>query len=396
MRVALVTNILPGYRVPVFRALAATPGWQLRIFLSEGSEQPANHGLDVEVVKGFSFERRIESRGRGAAAQVVTAHLPWGLPGALLRFRPDVVISAELGWRTLLALALCRLLGARRVIWSYHSKSSVTSAGRVLRVVRRWLLASAAAVIGMGRQARDALEAMGVEPARIFDAPNAHDHDAFLAARASVEPEAVRHTLSEGFGCRDRIALVAGRLVPVKGIAPLLGAWEQLPEKVRDEWTLLFVGSGPLASMIEEASAAEPDGAIVNVPEVEHHELVDYYAASRLLIFASLADTWGLVVNEAFACGLPVLCSRHAGCADDLLRPGENGWIFDPTEPGEFVAALRQALCDPELERLARGARGTAERFRPEAMATGFRRAIEHARRGGRGASPQLRPSARA
>ena len=186
MRVALVTNILPGYRVPVFRALAATPGWQLRVVLSAGSEQPANHGLDVEIVKGFTFERRIESRGRGAAAQLVTAHLPWGLPGALLRFQPDVVISAELGWRTLLALALCRLLGARLVIWSYHSKTSVTSAGRVLRVVRRWLLASAAAVIGMGRQARDALEAMGVEPARIFDAPHEVKIDERLVAAGEI------------------------------------------------------------------------------------------------------------------------------------------------------------------------------------------------------------------
>ena len=135
--------------------------------------------------------------------------------------------------------------------------------------MRRRLLASAAAVIGMGRQAREALAALGVPPARIFDAPNAHDHDAFLTARARVEPEAVRRALAEGLGCRDRIALVAGRLVPVKGVAPLLAAWERLPEKIRDEWTLLFVGSGPLASMIEEASAAEPDGAIVHVPEVE-------------------------------------------------------------------------------------------------------------------------------
>lgn len=382
MKVALLTNILPVYRLPVFRSLAATPGWRLRVFLSSGSACPENPGFDVEVVKGLSFERKIASRGRGSAAQVVTTHLPWGLPGALLRFQPDVVISGELGWRTLLAFAICRLLGAPLVIWSYHSKTSVTSAGVVLRVMRRWLLAKAAAAIGMGRQAREALEALGVSPTRIFDAPNAHDHDAFLAARARVEPEAVRRALADGFGCRDRIALVAGRLVPVKGIAPLLAAWERLPEKIRDDWTLLFVGSGPLESMIEEASAAEPDGAIVHVPEVEPLELVDYYAAARLLVFASLADTWGLVVNEAFACGLPVLCSRHAGCADDLLRPGENGWIFDPTEPAGFVTALREALTTPDLERFARIARDTAECFRPEAMAAGFRRAVEHARQG--------------
>jgi len=381
MRVALVTNILPAYRVPVFRALASTPGWQLRVFLSSGSPCPEHAGFDIEVVKGFSFQRRIASRGRGSVAQIVTTHLPWGLPGALLRFQPDVVISGELGWRTLLAYALCRLLGAQLVIWSYHSKTGVTSAGPVLRVVRRWLLASAAAVIGMGRQARETLETLGVPPARLFDAPNAHDHDAFLLARARTLPEAVRRALAEGLGCRDRIALVAGRLVPMKGIAPLLAAWERLPEKIRDEWTLLFVGSGPLGSMIEEASAAEPDGAIVHVPEVEPLELVDYYAAARLLIFASLADPWGLVVNEAFACGLPVLCSRHAGCADDLLRPGENGWLFDPTEPAEFVSALREALCTPDLERLARGARDTAERFRPAAMAEGMRKAVQFAMR---------------
>jgi glycosyltransferase involved in cell wall biosynthesis len=383
MRVALVTNILPAYRVPVFRALAATPGWQLRVFLSSGSACPENPGFDVELVKGFCFERRIASRGRGSVAQVVTAHLPWGLPGALLRFQPDVVISGELGWRTLLALALCRLIGAQLVIWSYHSKTGVTSAGPVLRAVRRRLLASAGAVIGMGRQARETLVALGVPPARLFDAPNAHDHDAFLLARERVEPESVRRALAEGLGCRDRIALVAGRLVPMKGIAPLLAAWERLPEKIRDDWTLLFVGSGPLESMIDEASAAEPDGAIVHVPEVERLELVDYYAAARLLVFASLADPWGLVVNEAFACGLPVLCSRHAGCADDLLRPGENGWLFDPTEPAEFVSALEQALSTPDLERLARGARDTAERFRPEAMAAGMRKAVQFALRAG-------------
>jgi glycosyltransferase involved in cell wall biosynthesis len=381
MRVALLTNRIPGYRLPVFRALAATPGWQLRVFLEAGGEAPETAGLDVERVHGFCFERRLRTRGRGAVTEVVTLHVPWGLPAALLRFRPDVVISGELGWRTLFALALCRLLGARLVIWSYHSKSSVTSAGGLLRGLRRWLLARADAVIGMGRQARETLVALGVPGARLFDAPNAHDHEAFLAVRARTDAEAVRRTLAEELGCRERIALVAGRLVPVKGVALLLGAWERLPEKIRDEWTLLFVGSGPLDSMIEEASAAEPDGAIVHVPEVERQELVDYYAAARLLVFASLADTWGLVVNEAFACGLPVLCSSHAGCADDLLRPGENGWLFDPLDPNAFVAALREALCEPDLERLARGARATAERFRPEAMAAGFRRAVEHALR---------------
>ncbi len=98
MRVALLTNILPPYRVPVFRALAATPGWQLRVLLNARSEFDRSWevevdpgGLDLEIVKGVSFVRG----GR-------TLHVPFGLFGALRRFGPDVVVSGDLGLRTLL------------------------------------------------------------------------------------------------------------------------------------------------------------------------------------------------------------------------------------------------------------------------------------------------------
>ena len=82
------------------------------------------------------------------------------------------------------------------------------------------------------------------------------------------------------------------------------------------------------------------------LPEVPAHAVYDFYAASDLLVFPSLGDNWGLVVSEAFACGLPALCSSLSGCSDDLLRPEENGWTFDPTDPRAFDAALREALND--------------------------------------------------
>ena len=104
--------------------------------------------------------------------------------------------------------------------------------------------------------------------------------------------------------------------------------------------------------------------------------MIELYAAADLVLLPSLQEPWGLVVNEAFLCGVPVLCSSRAGCAADMLRPGENGWVFDPTDEDDFANTLREALTCGRRDQLGAEARRTAERFRPEAMAEGMRRAI--------------------
>jgi glycosyltransferase involved in cell wall biosynthesis len=166
--------------------------------------------------------------------------------------------------------------------------------------------------------------------------------------------------------------------VPVKGILPLLAAWARVPEALRADWTLCFVGDGPLEAAVRDAAAARP-GEIVHVPGVSPAQMPALHAAADLHVFASLGDTWGLVVNEALSSGVPVLCSRLAGCADDLIEPGRNGWLFDPTQLQGAAEALGSALASEDLSRMGEHARDTAKRFAPEAMAAGLRRAIDYA-----------------
>jgi glycosyltransferase involved in cell wall biosynthesis len=138
----------------------------------------------------------------------------------------------------------------------------------------------------------------------------------------------------------------------------------------------LFVGDGPLAPRVAAARAAHAAGEIVRVPAREPRELAGIYAASDLLVFPSLGDVWGFAVNEAMACGLPVVCSSRAGCAADLVAPGETGWLADPANPGAFAECLAQAMTCGERERIAACARLRIAAFTPEAMAAGFRAAI--------------------
>jgi glycosyltransferase involved in cell wall biosynthesis len=373
MRVALLTNILPPYRVPVFRALATTPGWQLRVLLNARSEFDRSWevdpgGLDLEIVRSVSFVRG----GR-------TIHIPLRLFGALRRFGPDVIVSGELGARTLLAWLYCTLSRIPLVIWIETTRLRAAATDPLRVALGRFLLSRSRAVIGPGRETRLVLRGWGVEDARIFDAPNAHDHDAFTKALAALDREAVHRDLRAGLGCHARIALVVGRLVPSKGIIELFGAWDRLPSQLRSDWTLLFLGSGPLAPRVERARDTHRPGEIVHVPAVQPRDVIDFYSTADLLLFPSLADPWGLVVSEAMACGLPVLCSTRAGCAEDLVRPGENGWLVDPLDEDAFASALLEALTSGRRQRLGARARETAERFTPEVMAEGMRRALRHA-----------------
>jgi glycosyltransferase involved in cell wall biosynthesis len=386
MRVALLTNVLSPYRLPVFRELAHTPGWSLRVFVCTRSElhwadaharayEDGRRELDVCHPRTLTLTRRISLNADTAARQRIETHWPIGLPGALRRFRPDVIVASELGPRCAIGAAAAAWLGIPLVIWSYHSRSAARAVPPLQRAWRRALLRRARAVVGMGRQAREVLIGYGVPPSRIFDAPNAHDHETLERALAEVEPFAAHHALRATTGAREHVALVVGRLVEAKGAHALLDHWLAVPAAARSDWSLVFVGDGPLEERVRQAAREHP-GEIAHCPAVAPEGMAMLYAASDLLVFPSLGDPWGLAVNEALACGLPVVCSRLAGCADDLIEPGRNGWLYDPTDASDAARMLTEALRSRERERMGVRARETGKRFGAEAMAEGFRDAI--------------------
>jgi len=380
VRIAFLTNIISPYRKPVFEHLAATPGWEFRVFVNAVTEfdrawDVGTGTLDVVVPRTLSVRRTVRSVKPVAFDQTITLHIPLGLWSALRRFRPDVIISHELGPRTLLAAAYCARHGVPLVIWSYQSRISATQGQRSRRAVRRWILRRAAAVVGMGTQARDVLQGLGVEPERIIDVPNAADV-ATLQARladpsAADRVRAIRRTVGKG----RRLALVVGRLVPLKGTATLLEQWRGLDAAQRRGWTLAFVGHGPLERLVETASGDD----VTLVGPVPPDELADWYAAADLHVFPSLGDVWGLVANEAMACGTPTLCSVHAGCSDDLIEHGRTGLLYDPIDPK--CDGLASALQRSDLETIGEAGRQRVARATPDRLAGGLREAVERAAR---------------
>lgn len=191
--------------------------------------------------------------------------------------------------------------------------------------------------LSVGQRTRTFLRHFGASESEIFDVPHCVDND-FFAAAAAREQSKGRGVVRSSLGLRadDFIVLFIGKLENkkrpcdlIKAMAPLgLGA------------ALLLVGAGDLEK--ECLTGAQRLGIqVVPTGFLNQSELGRIYAAADCLALPSdWGETWGLVVNEAMAAGLPCVVSDRVGCAPDLISPGETGEIF----PMGDVTALSAAL----------------------------------------------------
>jgi glycosyltransferase involved in cell wall biosynthesis len=205
----------------------------------------------------------------------------------------------------------------------------------------------------------------------IFTAPNAVDTRFFAQRAAVIRREAAAYR--QALGLPARFFLFAGRLVPEKGTFDLLRAYDALAPEVRKEIGLVFVGDGAARSTLHERAATISPGAIHFAGFAQREHLATYYALADALVFPTHTDTWGLVVNEAMACGLPVISSSAAGCVADLIENGWNGRVVSGGEIGQLTSAMDELARNAELRSLM-GQRSTQRiaQYSPETWAAGM------------------------
>jgi glycosyltransferase involved in cell wall biosynthesis len=106
-----------------------------------------------------------------------------------------------------------------------------------------------------------------------------------------------------------------------------------------------------------------------------------WYAAASAFVHPSLMEPWGLVVNEAAACSLPLLVSDRAGCVETMVHEGEasTGARFDPRDTGQIAARLRWVASLPEGGRQAMGRRAfeVVSEWGPDRFGRGMLEALE-------------------
>ena len=157
-----------------------------------------------------------------------------------------------------------------------------------------------------------------------------------------------------GIGETDIVFVFVGRLVPHKGVADLLAAFDRICNKALG-LALLVVGDGLEASRVKAAALRNPQ--IHWAGRLEQQGVIEMLHAADIAVVPSHFEPWGLVVNEAMAAGLPVVASDRVGAVDDLVIDGETGVVYRSGDVGELASEMETLSRDrARRDRLADGA----------------------------------------
>jgi glycosyltransferase involved in cell wall biosynthesis len=343
----VLTNILAPYRLPLFERLARE--FDLTVLLSgaEGNrpEWAAGEGRDLKLKVSWGITLSWRRRRNGAALDRTYLHINPGILADLIRAKPDAVISDEMGFRSLMAVLYGKIFDKPVWVWwggTLHTERNI-GAGR--RLLRRFFVRQVQGWFSYGKSSTEYLRALGVESNAVAELQNCVPERMYSAPTAPalcLEPRPV--------------VLYVGQFIRRKGLELLL----EVASRVQSEgltFSLLLVGGGPEQEAIEQLARDLGLRHVHFHPGVPPERLPGIYRSGDLLVFPTLEDVWGLVVNEALWSGLPALVSIYAGCAAELLPPES---LFDPLDRDDFARQFRRALAGelppPDLRRLRRAA----------------------------------------
>jgi UDP-GlcNAc:undecaprenyl-phosphate GlcNAc-1-phosphate transferase len=342
-RIAFLTPLPTPYRQPLLERLAAHDSMDLVVYYLAESE--ADRAWDVSVPENEHFRVLPGEATASGGRKTFFNHWNPGLSGELDRGDYDAIVVPGYAMRS----SQAAILWARRRRKPYviHSESHFRDERRALirRVTKavglRPVISGAAACLATGTLSREYLCRYGARPERVFYFPNTPDVEWFAEHSDELRPR--RAELRAKWGLPDApTVLFAGRLIQVKGVDVLLRAFAELRKRL-GEASLAIVGDGPEKSRLEGLARelGVADG-VHFIPFQQRDALVELYACVDVFCLPSRHEPWGVVVNEAAACGLPLVVSDRVGAAPDLVKEGRNGRVV----PAEDASALAEALLE--------------------------------------------------
>lgn len=267
----------------------------------------------------------------------------WKIVGRLLRFRPHVIFTSAFSIWTALAIVLKPLCRWKVVIVFDGISTGTDYLNSGIRVpFRRVISWFADGFITNNTISKDYLTKIaGAKSDRIFIGPYLIPDSKILLSHSQ--------TIDSNLIKQKPIFLYVGQIIPRKGLQFLLEACHLLKKRGHFTFALWIVGNGSHQEELETfAEQYELQDVVKWVGKVDYHCLGIYFQQADVFICPTLEDIWGMVVLEAMVLGKPVLCSKLAGSVD-LIKNGENGYVFDPYQPEKLAGLMSQFIKEPNL-----------------------------------------------
>jgi glycosyltransferase involved in cell wall biosynthesis len=355
-KLAIVTTHPIQYYAPVFRALAASPEMQLRVFYtwSQAESQgiyDAGFGAevkwDVPLLEGYEHRFVANVAARPGVEHFAGLQTP-SLVSEITAWEADAVLVYT--WNSWSHLQALRGLHGRVPVL-FRGDSTLLDArpwwrAQLRRLFLTWVYRHVDVAIAVGTANRRYFEWCAVPPEHIALAPHTVDVGRFAADAARHEARAADWRQQLGIAADDGVILFAGKLQSKKNPRLLLDAFARLPPPAspHSHVHLVFVGNGELEAQLKAAARGVP--RVHFLPFQNQSAMPAVYRLGDVFVLPSQGpgETWGLALNEALASGRPIIASDKAGGAIDLIRQGVNGWMFESGNADDLERILRAAM----------------------------------------------------
>jgi len=336
MKLAIIISHPIQYNVPLFRLLAERGVIEIMVFYSWGNaviENKYDPGFgrvikwDIPLLEGYPSQFLDNISRRPGSDHFLGIINPDIVP-QIDAWSPDAVLIY--GWNFKSHLMTMRHYKGKLPVY-FRGDSTLLDEKPGLRHIMRnillkWVYRRVDKVFYVGQRNKEYFERAGLKDSELILAPHAIDNEFFQTHADEYEAEAKQWRQRLKIGQDSLVFLFAGKMERKKAPLLLLEAFKaaQFPESTH----LIFVGSGELDGALMTA-AKSANIHFIGFQNQKTMPVVYRLGDVFVLPSAGPAETWGLAINEAMACGRPVIASSKCGGAVDLIRDGLNGYIFE-------------------------------------------------------------------
>jgi glycosyltransferase involved in cell wall biosynthesis len=312
MRVAIITNMPAPYRVPAWNRVAERLGENFLVIFC--CHREPNRNWEIRDMKfNHVFLKENFSVKRDGTTFVHNNKDVWK---HLKTFNPDVIITGGFNPTMLYAFVYSILKRKKHVSLSDGWRMTERNLSLIHKALRYIVFKSSCAFIACSMKGKEHFKSFSIKEEAIYVS-----HLTILDAP---------HTSVASYEAREYDILFSSRFV--KGKSPIFFVrvaflLKQSNKKIK----VLIIGEGPLKDeVLEQLKKYEID--FFYAGHVSQEELFKHYSNSKLFLFPTLIDAWGVVANEALTAGTPILITPYAGCTEELVINQFNGYILNLDE----------------------------------------------------------------
>lgn len=355
-RLAIISTHPIQYNAPLFRLLAQEQDIKLKVFYTWSQaekkipdpEFKQNIAWDIDLLSGYNYEF-IKNTARNPSNRSFFGIQNPSLKRKLNEFFPNAILIY--GWNFFSHLQIMRYFKGKIPVF-FRGDSTLLDEKKSLKTILRrvsltWIFSNINYALYVGTNNKHYYEKHGLKSHQLIFAPHAIDNNRFMLNTHRQKASKWRKEL--GVSENETIILFAGKLTEKKNPEILINAFEKLSTETANAH-LVFVGDGELK--IKLKTIAKDNKRILFIPFQNQMQMPVVYHFGDIFVLPSKGpgETWGLAINEAMACGLPIIASNKCGAAIDLIYDNQNGFVFQSDNIDALYEKLTLLTLDKTMQ----------------------------------------------